>query len=377
VVEREAGASLVRSNESSIEIVAPVITTITPGVALQGTPFELTGTGFGQYAGAATRVLIGGTTTSLSLWNDTTIRGLVPDYLPDGLYAVVVERDASGGTVTSEPVYFIVDPPGSMAAAAPPEWFSEAALIVSTDTGGKVEAPSRASVEVPPAALEEETVITVSKPKDEKDEEKREKARKGQPIVKAGEPVEFGPEGTKFSHEVTIEVPFDPDLVPPGKSWMDVALHYWNKDDGKWDPLETEVDMVGHRLKAKTDHFSLYQPMVMGVKPEATASSDFNFRDVYAFPNPAKGVNPTFRVQAGRADSVELTILDLSGMVVDKGSCGSGQVRDIDNGMGNQFTFECAWDAHRVGSGVYVYMVRAAKAGFKDITVVKKIGIVK
>ncbi|MBI5882996.1 MAG: IPT/TIG domain-containing protein [Elusimicrobia bacterium] len=377
VVERTAGGSLVQSNEASIELVAPVITTITPAVALQGTPFELIGTGFGQYNGSATRVLIGGTTAALSLWNDTMIRGLVPDSLPDALYAVVVERDALAGTVTSEPVYFIVDPPGSMAAPAAPEWFSEASLIVSTDTGGKVEAPSRASVEVPPAALEEETVITVSKPKDGDDEEKREKARKAQPIVKAGEPVEFGPEGTRFQQKVTIEVPFDPELVPPGKTWLDVALHYWNKDAGKWDPLETEVDMVSERLRAKTDHFSLYQPMVMGIKPEATASGDFNFRDVYVFPNPARGVNPTFRVQVGRADNVELTIMDVSGMVIDKGSCGSGQVRDIDNGMGNQFTFECTWDAHRAGSGVYTYMVRARKAGFPDIRVVKKLAIVK
>ncbi|MBI4677431.1 MAG: hypothetical protein HY748_07600, partial [Elusimicrobia bacterium] len=150
-----------------------------------------------------------------------------------------------------------------------------------------------------------------------------------------------------------------------------------NKDEDKWDPLETEVDLVRKKLKAKTDHFSLYQPMVMGVRPEATASSDFNFRDVYAFPNPAKGINPTFRVQVGRADSVEITIHDVSGMPVDKGSCGTGQVRDIDNGMGNQYTFECVWDAHRVGSGVYVYMVRARKAGFKDVTVVKKVAILR
>ncbi|MBI5210421.1 MAG: IPT/TIG domain-containing protein [Elusimicrobia bacterium] len=283
VVERAGSdGGLVRSNEGSIQVVKPVISTITPAVALQGTPFELTGTGFGQYAGAATRVLIGGATTSLSLWNDTRIRGLVPDTLPDALYAVVVQRDALGGTVTSEPVYFIVDPPGSIAAPAAPAWFGEAALVVSTETGGKVAAPSHASVDVPPAALDEEVVISVSKPKDADDESKREKAAKGQPIAKAGEPVEFGPEGTKFNYLVTVELPFDQRMIPAGKGPDDVVLHYWNKGRGEWEPLETDVDPVKGRVRTLTDHFSVYQAMVM-LTPAAAAA---DLSDILVYPVP-------------------------------------------------------------------------------------------
>ncbi|MBI5210844.1 MAG: IPT/TIG domain-containing protein [Elusimicrobia bacterium] len=379
VVERAGSdGGLVRSNEGSIQVVRPVISTITPAVALQGTPFELTGTGFGQYAGTATRVLIGGATTSLSLWNDTRIRGLVPDTLPDALYAVVVQRDALGGTVTSEPVYFIVDPPGSIAAPAAPAWFGEAALVVSTETGGKVAAPSRASVDVPPAALDEEVVISVSRPKDADDESKREKAAKAQPIAKAGEPVEFGPEGTRFNYLVTVELPFDQRMIPPGKGPDDVVLHYWNKGRGEWEPLETDVDPVKGRVRALTNHFSVYQAMVTGVLPEAVALSDFEMREVYAFPNPArKGESPTIRVQVGWANSVEVKIFDSSGRKVHAAGFGYPSVMDDGNGKDDQYTYDYRWDAGGVGSGVYTYVVTAKRVGQSDITIIKKLAIIK
>ena len=72
--------------------------------------FTITGSGFGSYAGVNTRVLIGGTTASLSLWNDTTITGTIPNLTP-GSQAVWVERLAGSGVSSSATSYFTVTTP--------------------------------------------------------------------------------------------------------------------------------------------------------------------------------------------------------------------------------------------------------------------------
>ena len=58
-------------------------------------------------------------------------------------------------------------------------------------------------------------------------------------------------------------------------------------------------------VKAKTDHFSIYQPM--GLAPMTAAQDEFYLRDFYAFPNPSRGnAAVNFRIQPGLADSVRM-----------------------------------------------------------------------
>ena len=51
---------------------------LSPAIGPIGMPFSITGTGFGAYDGANTRVKFGLASAPLSVWNDTTISGTVP-----------------------------------------------------------------------------------------------------------------------------------------------------------------------------------------------------------------------------------------------------------------------------------------------------------
>ncbi|MBI2787327.1 MAG: IPT/TIG domain-containing protein, partial [Elusimicrobia bacterium] len=101
IVERAAGAGLVVSATQAFYVLAPAISTVSPSFGPVGTVVTVTGAGFGPYSGTLTRLLVGGATVPLSVWNDTTIRWTVPSSLGDGEYPVVVERSPAGGTVQS------------------------------------------------------------------------------------------------------------------------------------------------------------------------------------------------------------------------------------------------------------------------------------
>ncbi|MCR4296294.1 MAG: IPT/TIG domain-containing protein, partial [Elusimicrobia bacterium] len=91
------------------EVTVPSVTAVSPSSAPIGAVYTLTGFSFGPYAGANTRVLIGGATTALSLWSDRTIKGTVPGALSPGVQTVIVERrTADGGLVQSGTAYFQV-----------------------------------------------------------------------------------------------------------------------------------------------------------------------------------------------------------------------------------------------------------------------------
>src|SRR5207253_1182555 len=73
--------------------------------------FTITGTGFGPYAGANTRALMGGIPASLSVWNENTITGTVPGALAPGSYPLWLERSAGSGVQSSATSYFTVTAP--------------------------------------------------------------------------------------------------------------------------------------------------------------------------------------------------------------------------------------------------------------------------
>ena len=104
-------------------------------------------------------------------------------------------------------------------------------------------------------------------------------------------------------------------------------------------------------------------------KVEEGPDSTFRLGEVYSFPNPAMRTNPTFHIEVGIADKVEIRIYDLSGDLVHETSL-SGNPRLIDDGQGPQYAYEYTWDVSDVGSGVYVYVMIARKGSEK----IKKVG---
>ncbi|MCG2726402.1 MAG: T9SS type A sorting domain-containing protein [Elusimicrobia bacterium] len=95
-----------------------------------------------------------------------------------------------------------------------------------------------------------------------------------------------------------------------------------------------------------------------------TADSAFKLGEVYCYPNPAKKVAPTFHVETGIADKVEIKIYDISGDLAHEAVL-SGSPQIIDDGQGPQYAYEYAWNAGNAGSGVYIYSITSEKAGKK------------
>lgn len=380
VVERVAGAGISSSAAQAFLVRAPAISTIAPAFGPVGTVVTLTGSGFGPYAGTLTKVLVGGATVPVSVWNDATIRWTVTSSFADGEYPVVVQRSPAGGTVDSASATFAVGTgyggasfgfTAALSLAATPDSHFEGDLTLSSAAGGRIDTPAKAAVDIPANAMEADTEITLKRLRGD-----GLRAAAADEIAKrpAGEPIEFGPEGTRFLSPVTIELPYDPALVADESQ---IAIHYYDPLRREWEELPSVVDRARKVVKAKTDHFSIYQPM--GLAPMTAAQDEFYFRDSYAFPNPSRGGSlVTFRIQPGLADSVEVRVYDLSGRKI-HGSSDFTFLGAIDdgNGKGAQNTYDHAWNVGGVGSGVYNFVIKASRAGHKSITKSGKVGVVK
>ncbi|MBI2788513.1 MAG: T9SS type A sorting domain-containing protein, partial [Elusimicrobia bacterium] len=167
---------------------------------------------------------------------------------------------------------------------------------------------------------------------------------------------------------------YDPALT---KDETQIAIHYYNPLRREWEELPSVVDRARKVVTAKTDHFSIYQPM--GLAPTAASQDEFYFRDAYAFPNPSRGGSAvTFRIQPGLAETVEVRVYDLSGRKIHESSDFTflGAIDD-GNGKGAQNTYDHAWSVGGVGSGVYNFVIKASQRGNKPIVKSGKVGVIK
>lgn len=262
---------------------------------------------------------------------------------------------------------------------APAKRPGQAKGLIAKDRGGKVEREDKASVIVPAFALAQDIEITVSSAGvDSLGTSDRKKRMEDKGLKRASEPIEYGPEGTKFSAPVTLVLPYDAALAQAyGLGERELKVHYWNPSRNEWEPLESTVDTIQRTVSAKTDHFSLYQ--VLGPAIGIAAIDDFGLRDGYAFPNPShSGSAVTFRMQPGSVDAIEVRVYDLAGRKVHS----SADFRflgvfDDGNGKGAQNTFDHVWNVSGIGSGVYTYVMTAKKAGQSDIRKTGKVGVIK
>lgn len=146
------------------------------------------------------------------------------------------------------------------------------------------------------------------------------------------------------------------------------------------------VGMAGENTEFRFDDFAVAAPggsspsaFLLAARPPAgSADEAFAFRDLYAFPNPARGASGvTIRFEAGLADSVELAVADASGRLLHSASFPPPALVDPEDGGGPRWAYECRWDAGGVGSGIYVYAVTATKAGSPAIRKVGKVAVIK
>lgn len=107
----------------------------------------------------------------------------------------------------------------------------------------------------------------------------------------------------------------------------------------------------------------------------AGAESVFKLGEVYCYPNPAKRADPTFHMETGLADRVELKIYDTSGDLVHE-TVLPGPPQIIDDGQGPQYAYEYRWDIRNAGSGVYVFNMTARK-GDKTLKKTGRCAVIK
>ncbi len=138
--------------------------------------------------------------------------------------------------------------------------------------GGTVNGPSGAQVVIPAGALSAPTLIAITQ------------SSTGAPalpasIVPAGPIFEFTPHGTAFARPVTMTVPFDPGLAPPGA----VLVIYKTNAQGVWEPVHGATQ-IGETVSAEVGGFSygVVGPQPPDGFPELTEkswrfeTSDFN-----------------------------------------------------------------------------------------------------
>ena len=99
----------------------------------------------------------------------------------------------------------------------------------------------------------------------------------------------------------------------------------------------------------------------------------FVLGEVYSFPNPAKkGKFPTIHIECGIADQVIIGIYNVAAEPVH-----STELSGMPLVVSNKYAYEYTWDITDIASGVYVYIIRAKKAGFSDIKAQGKTAIIK
>jgi hypothetical protein len=313
------------------------------------------------------------------LWTDTQIKGIIPDGIDYGTHTVVVEREVSGGVAASTAAVFDVGGTGGLLGVQSSKRSADAAALsasaelpVLPESGGAVEAGNRARVSIPAGALDEETTVAIYQPELEVLEKTEMSASQdGLNIAPVGSVVEFSPDGLRFSSDVLISVPYQSSQLPAGKTVKDIRVFHWDRLLRQWIELETIADGAVNRVSAYVRHFSIYQAMATGVY-RLSADSAFRLGDVYAFPNPAKRANPTIHAELGQADSVMLRIYDISGQQAHE-----ADITSYLTTVGGTYAYEYTWDVSGKASGVYLYVIRAKKAGFSDITVKSKLAVIK
>ena len=125
--------------------------------------------------------------------------------------------------------------------------FQGGVSVVGTG-GGTVGAPGGAGVTLPQGALAGSTTITIA-------------PSPGGPTPPSaaivGTPYVLGPEGTQFATPVTVTLPLDPALLPPGTSAASAIIYTAPVGSTSFTLLPTTPVDATH-VSAQTSHFSLF-----------------------------------------------------------------------------------------------------------------------
>ncbi|MBI4423814.1 MAG: PQQ-binding-like beta-propeller repeat protein [Elusimicrobia bacterium] len=183
----------------------------------------------------------------------------------------------------------------------------------------------------------------------------------------------------RFEQDLTLTLPVpdeDHDGLVDGTDIpvAEVRVYYYSEKEEVWLPVESRATLAvsaagggGAGATFTTSHFTLF-----GLFQERAVSQAPALGEHFAFPNPsAKGKNPTFHVDSGPAQRLEVRVYDMAGQLVY-----SASVDGAPNVIDGRYAYRHTWDAARAASGVYLYVLDVHQNGAKS-TVSGKVALVR
>lgn len=283
---------------------APVVALVevsgapTEGVVLQGATAQLT-----AVAKTATGTVLERPITWQS--SDNSIATVSPTGLVTGVAAGPVDITATAEGVAGEVLISVRQP-----ITVPP---AGGAPTTTTVLGGAV------TVTVPPAATGTTTQLTVAPAA----------APPADTRVLASSTFDFGPAGTVFTTPITIELAYNPALVPASKE-EDVRIYLVGNGGALTLVPGGSVDVVTNKVSAPVTHFSTYATVVPADPTQMTVTAGNNQSATF---NTAVAVAPSVTVRD--AQNRPVAFADVTFAVASGGGnlSGATEVETNENGV--------------------------------------------
>jgi hypothetical protein len=95
----------------------------------------------------------------------------------------------------------------------------------------------------------------------------------------------FLPHGTRFKNKITVTLPYDPAMVPPGMTEQDITTYYFDETAGAWKPLEkVRVDTSQKVVESLSDHFTdmINATLAVPDHPQTVSFNPTSIKDIKA-----------------------------------------------------------------------------------------------
>ncbi len=183
---------------------------------------------------------------------------------------------------------------------------SEISKPVTATEGGSISLGDDITLRIPPDALSGDAVVTITKTSEE---HPAPAALEAADALAPAFDIDLA--GATLAKPVTLEVAFDPGLLPSGISEEAVFLAYYDADKEDWLPVIAEIDQERNVAIIQTDHLSWWNPWTWNWDAWVAALSQgllvnvTDFLDAFSVLTddcPQEG--PTVQVDDSRANNV-------------------------------------------------------------------------
>lgn len=111
-------------------------------------------------------------------------------------------------------------------------------------------------------------------------------------VTPGGRAFRLGPHGLRFQRPVTLMLPFNSKLMPPGMTVQELGTYFFDTENGAWRPIRVrEVREAEGLIVAETEHFTDFINATLAVPDHpATASHETNTIADLKLGDPATGL---------------------------------------------------------------------------------------